>query len=130
MWTYKSLSIFCVASLLGASARLGIGELFHGLGQNDVLPWAIFMANILGCFCFGLAWVYVQHKKMDARALLVGFMGSFTTFSSYAYDMYVFISQEKWAHLAIYGAGQVLISLVILHFGICCMQKVLSRAKR
>ncbi len=127
MWTYKSVCLFCVASILGATARLGIGELFQSIGREALLPWAIFTANILGCFCFGLAWAYVQYAKIDARALLVGFMGSFTTFSSYAYDMYVFIEHKQWEHLAMYSMGQVLISLVFLHLGILCMQKCISK---
>ncbi len=126
MWTIKSLSIFCVAAALGALVRLGLGMSFQAMGQEGLLPWAVFTANVLGCFLFGLGWVYMQCRQLDARALLVGFMGSLTTFSSYAYDIYCFILAGQWGYVFLYGLVQMVLALVFLHAGMVCMQKYLD----
>ncbi len=126
MWTIKSFALFMAAAALGALARLALSLGFESMGSTALLPWAIFCANILGCFFFGMGWVYVQHRRFDARALLVGFMGSFTTFSSYAYDIYTFIVLKNWLELALYAAGHMVLALCFLHFGIVSMRKILA----
>ncbi len=129
MWTVKSFIYFLVASALGAFMRLGLGQILHAAGGDILLPWGVFAANILGCFFFGVFWVYFQHKKRDARAILVGFMGSFTTFSSYIFDIYMYIVAHDWAHVLIYGIGQIMLALWLIHLGITGAQCYFSRQK-
>ncbi len=126
MWTRRSFILFMLAAALGATLRWLLSVAFAAYGNAELIPWAVFCANMLGCFGFGLAWVYVQHKKLDSRALLVGFMGSLTTFSSYAYDIYVFIIEKAWMDLALYGLGQLVLAVLLLHLGIVGMQRYLQ----
>jgi CrcB protein len=67
------------AGFLGVVARYGISSGFHG----DALPWATVGINVLGSFLLGL--LVVNHSLgEDARtALGVGFLGGFTTFSTF-----------------------------------------------
>ncbi len=112
-----------LAAALGATVRLGLSLGLERIGGAAFLPWAVFSANILGCFLFGVCWVYLQHHKRDARAVLVGFMGSLTTFSSYAYDIYLFILDKAWGFLALYAFAQIAIALLFVHLGIKGMQR-------
>jgi CrcB protein len=67
------------AGLLGVLARYGISSGFHGA----TLPWVTVAINVLGSFLLGL--LVVQHGlSQEARtALGVGFLGGFTTFSTF-----------------------------------------------
>lgn len=69
------------AGALGALARHGTGRLLarrHGLGA----PWGVLAVNLIGAFLLGML---VGARPVDAVvvALGTGFLGSFTTFSTW-----------------------------------------------
>jgi fluoride exporter len=73
---------------VGCLARYGIGLLFGG----HTFPWAILLANTVGCLLIGMIAAWLGNKG-DAsitelwRALLItGFLGGLTTFSTFAFD--------------------------------------------
>ncbi len=125
----KTFALFIICSALGASLRFIIIELLAFFGQELALTWGVFVVNVVGCFLFGLGWVYTQERIMAARLLLVAFLGSFTTFSTYIYDMYRFIVQENYGLLFSNGFLQIVIALLFLRLGICLMQR-LQQAKK
>ncbi len=127
MGSTKRVFFFLLAAVLGAFARFGIGECFHASGHETLLAYGVFVSNVLGCFFFGFFWVYLTQRKKDARILLVGFMGSFTTFSSYIYDIYMFIHREEWGHIMVYGLLQMGLALVFLHMGMRSMHRVMAK---
>lgn len=74
---------------LGALARYGLSLfLHHWLGRG--FPWGTLAANVLGSFLIGLLAVLLVERLAsgpEARALiLIGFLGSFTTFSSFSLE--------------------------------------------
>ena len=78
-----------VGGALGALARYGLG----GWVQRSCgtgFPWGTLAVNLLGCFVFGLVWSLAElHLRItsEMRAMFfVGFMGAFTTFSTFAYE--------------------------------------------
>jgi fluoride exporter len=53
------------------------------------LPFGTAAVNLLGCFLFGLVFALAsRHAQADTLRLVLlgGFMGAFTTFSSYMFD--------------------------------------------
>ncbi len=115
---------FILWSATGAFLRLGLLECLSIFGQNIALTWGVFMVNVLGCGLFGAGWVYTQGKELHARLLLVAFLGSFTTFSAYIYDIYRFISQERYDLLLSNGLLQLVLGIIFLRLGIYMMQCV------
>lgn len=52
-------------------------------------PWGTAIINIVGCFLIGFLFVQGQKLLGDYSAIImVGFLGGFTTYSSYALDIY------------------------------------------
>jgi CrcB protein len=85
---------------LGALARYGLGELAR---VWRALPgWgAIIVANLLGCLLIGLGSKLLPGAAELARgALLLGFCGALTTFSSFSLDNVLLFHERKLGALA------------------------------
>jgi CrcB protein len=74
---------------LGALSRFTIGTQMDKL-FNTTFPIGILFVNLLGCFIIGLVMSAFQNKLMVNDNLkiflIVGFLGSLTTFSTFAFD--------------------------------------------
>jgi fluoride exporter len=74
---------------LGALGRAGVA-VWVQRGAGLRFPWGTLTVNLLGCFLFGLVWAAtegrVRHLAEFRLFVLTGFMGSFTTFSTFAFD--------------------------------------------
>ncbi len=65
------------------------------------LPIGTFSVNIIGSFLFGLVYSLAERRVLispETRViLLVGFMGAFTTFSTFAFDTAKMLRASQWA---------------------------------
>lgn len=84
--SFQSIAAVAAAGSVGAVLRFLLVQLL--LGQGVGAPWATAVVNIAGCFGFGLCWALGQGRwsAVVGAAVLVGFFGAFTTFSSFAFD--------------------------------------------
>ena len=73
----------------GALARYGVSQALNP--EPGHFPWGTLFANLLGCLLIGVAHGYFA-RRGDAvsawvpLALVTGFMGSFTTFSTFSLE--------------------------------------------
>lgn len=87
----------------GALARYGAGRLVAHLVDHP-FPWSTWVVNLVGCFLIGMTVpLFVQLGDAERARLfaVVGFLGSFTTFSTYSLDT-----------VALWGDGAGLLGLV------------------
>ena len=83
---------------LGAVARYTLGSQIDK-NLNLSFPVGIFFVNLLGCFLIGLIVSIFENKLIFSENLkiffIVGFLGSLTTFSTFAFDNYNFMTQKN-----------------------------------
>lgn len=115
------LFLFCLAGAMGTLARYGLTVLFTLL-FGCTFPWSVFLVNILGCFLFGSVWAAagLLHLVGDTTRLIIltGFMGAFTTFSTFIFDAHTLLAADRWLALCFQTVGQVLLGLIALRLGI------------
>ena len=83
---------------LGALARYTLGSQIDK-NLNLSFPVGIFFVNLLGCFLIGLIVSIFENKLIFSENLkiflIIGFLGSLTTFSTFAFDNYNFMTQKN-----------------------------------
>ncbi|MDD7910647.1 MULTISPECIES: fluoride efflux transporter CrcB [Pseudovibrio] len=93
-------------------------------------PWGTFTCNILGSLLMGV-FIEVLAQKLNASTelrLLVatGFLGGFTTFSSFSLDVAVIWERgEPWLAFA-YALASVILSISALFGGLALARQVLA----
>lgn len=92
-----------IGGALGALSRYGVAQLLpHSGGMR--FPWNTFAANLLGCLLIGLVMGWVaqnQNLRPYLPLVVIGFLGGFTTFSSFGWET-IALFQNKQLQLAVY----------------------------
>ncbi len=114
---------------LGAVGRyLVMSQLGHWLGTG--FPYGTLAVNIIGSFVMGgrvEAMALVWSPSQELRALLVvGLLGSFTTFSTFSLDVYVLFERGQMQAVALYMAGSVVLSIAGLLAGLRVVRLLLA----
>jgi len=95
----KDFLAISVAAVLGANLRYLLSR-FAMKEFGPVFPYGTLIINILGSFIVGLFVTWTTERVLvDPRwrlLVVVGFCGSFTTFSSFAYESMSFFEQGQW----------------------------------
>ena len=99
----ERLLFLAVAGAAGTLARYGSVTLFLRHVPSG-FPWGVFAVNTAGCFLFGLVWVLAEERGWvgaDVRLVaLTGFLGAFTTFSTFAFDNVQLARGGSWLFVA------------------------------
>lgn len=96
-----------VGGALGAAARYGLDGLISDW-TGGAFPWGTFVVNISGSLLLGFLYtVFVDRFSVDPvvrTAVTVGFIGSFTTFSTLTLET-LQLMQDRSYPLALANAG-------------------------
>jgi fluoride exporter len=92
-----------LGAIVGANLRYWMSRWALRL-LGPVFPYGTLTINVLGSFVLGffLAWT-TERAMVDPRwrlLIAVGICGSYTTFSSYAYETMAFFEQGQWTLMA------------------------------
>jgi CrcB protein len=96
----KDFLAISVAAIVGANLRYLLSR-FASRQLGTVFPFGTLAINIVGSFIVGFFVIWTTERVLiDARwrlLVVVGFCGSFTTFSSYAFETIWYFEQGQWA---------------------------------
>ena len=84
---------------LGAICRYLVYEASLVMVKNAWLPLGTFIVNVTGCFAIGFLGGVAETRDIfnpELRALVfIGFLGGFTTFSTFGYELFFFIKNGQ-----------------------------------
>lgn len=94
----EKLGLIALAGAAGTLTRYWLSGLVYDVAGRN-FPWGTAVVNILGCFLFGLVWEVGSERMLlrtEARiVLLTGFMGAFTTFSTFVFESAAFLEEGR-----------------------------------
>ena len=110
-----------IGGALGAMARYGVNPLvFDASAQR--FPYATLSVNVLGSFAMGFLFVIIAEKAMlppvMRSMLMVGFLGAFTTFSTFSLDALGLWQNGHLLMALVYALGTVVLCLAAVCLGV------------
>ncbi len=115
--TYLAISL---GAILGANTRFMLGGwVLDRLGPE--YPYSTLLINVTGSFVIGLAYALIErHGAPDwVRPLvIVGFLGAYTTFSTFSLDTLALVERGAWLAAGSYVLGSVVASFAAVWAGV------------
>jgi len=114
-----SVLAICLGASIGALARWGLGL---WLSPGAVIPYGTLAANLIGGYLVGICVAVFQAlPQLDPvwrLALVTGFLGALTTFSSFSAEVVHMLGQQRYALAAGTAALHLFGSLLLTVAGI------------
>lgn len=106
----SQLVAIAAGGAIGALSRFWLSTSVYGwLGKG--FPYGTLAVNVIGSFFMGLLYVLLIERMVSApevrAVLLIGFLGSFTTFSTFSIETLNLVEQAE----LLKAAGNVLVSV-------------------
>ena len=120
MW--KELILLGIAGAVGALSRYGLSGLVQSLA-GERFAWGTLVVNATGCFLFGFVFMLADTERtlisgQTRFVVLTGFMGAFTTFSTFAFETSRYLSDSQWNLAAANLVGQNLLGIAFVLLGL------------
>ncbi len=103
---------------LGAGARYSVSLLLPVAKEGVKFPWATLSVNLLGCLLIGLLWQLVDKNSEMNAFLVIGFLGGFTTFSSFGLDGLKLLQQHAYMPFTAYVLASNIVGLLCVFLGV------------
>ncbi len=120
---FANLISLVLGGSVGVVARWGLHRWVDGrigLGAGH-FPWGILVVNLLGCFGVGWLYAFCEGKSWATEslrlALFTGFLGSFTTFSTFGWNTFELIRGGQMGLALTNAAASVILGLVAVWGG-------------
>jgi len=118
----------CLGACVGALARWQLGL---WLNNDTTLPWGTLVANLVGGYLIGVCVALFEHlPELDPAwrlALVTGFLGALTTFSSFSAEVVAMLLQSRYTLALGTAALHLLGSLALTVAGIWSFQTWVAR---
>ncbi len=113
------LVYIAVGGAAGALARYGIsGWVYQRFAVG--FPWGTLAVNVIGSLLLGLTVAWFEGTVTSPelkRAIAVGFLGAFTTFSTFAYESVVLVQNGQWGRAGGYAVLSVALGVAAIVAG-------------
>lgn len=107
-----------VGGFLGSIARFSLGEWIH---YGNGFPIGTLSINLIGCFILGWFLTYAGRTskvKLEISLLLgTGFIGSFTTFSTFSVETLQLFKNGFVGQAFLYILGSIVLGILLAYLG-------------
>lgn len=105
---------------VGTCGRFLIGKWSDGM-WHGAFPMGTFLVNVIGCFIIGLLFGILEKSNVMTTGenvlLITGFCGGFTTFSSFADDIWKLGNAGDWMTSLVYFLATVILGVLLVWGG-------------
>lgn len=117
----REIAIIMVSGAMGTLCRFGVGRFAtHVIAKP--FPFGTLIVNVLGCFVFGLVMQLGANSPLLSRtvrlAVTVGFLGAFTTFSTFGFETFQFLKEGQWVPALANGMANMALGLLAVWCGV------------
>ncbi len=117
---WKILAAVSAGGVLGGTARYGVEQLVPVRPAG--FPWGTFAVNLVGAFLLGFLLVLILElwpaRRYLRPFLAIGFLGSFTTFSTWMLQVHELADAGRLGLAAGYLGGTLVAGLVVTGLGV------------
>ena len=111
-----------LGGFIGANTRFVVARLVGGLFETK-FPLGTFVINVSGSFLLGVLGTLVAQKVMPNSesmrlALGVGFLGAFTTFSTFEFETHALFDDGSWLTATTNMFASLFVGLLAVRAGI------------
>ncbi len=128
METWGKILALSVGGMLGVNARYWLGVWINRWASSQ-FPWATFSINVSGSFAVGFLTTllarWAPHSYLRLM-LLVGFLGGYTTFSTFAMESVSLWQRGERVFSITNMAGSVLAGCAAVVLGVAVCRQLLS----
>lgn len=115
-----NIVLVAIGSGVGGGCRYLMTHFYQHLGYGAKFHLATFSVNLIGSLLIGVLFHYVSKGALGERynlLLLTGFMGGFTTFSSFSLDNLRLLQQGQVLTAFLYALSSLLAGLLLVAVG-------------
>ena len=117
----KKMIILVIAGALGTGARYVLGGWVHNLLGSE-FPFGTLIVNALGCLSIGFLGTLIDERLLFSPQvrlfLIIGFLGAFTTYSSFAYETWMMTKDGEFVYALVNIFGTLAVCFVCLFVGV------------
>ena len=122
MLNLSTIFAVAIAGAMGAVSRLTVTQLL-GIWLGKSYPWGTLLVNVVGSFLIGYLFGLWSQSSSEPSAtlkaaIIVGFLGAFTTMSSFSLDSWELLHRGDWFRAISYMSLTFLGSLLAVSLGI------------
>lgn len=117
----QKLLLIGLAGALGALTRYGLSG-FVQRYSGFTFPVGTLVVNLLGTFLFGFIWSLVEQRlviSVETRVVILsGFLGAFTTFSSFMFETSALVGDGQWGYALLNITAQIVLGMIAIFLGL------------
>ncbi len=124
----KLIAFIALGGALGAVSRYLMSSWITDKFGAD-FPWGTLSVNLLGSLLFGFLFIYLKELSVSAHTqvlLTVGFLGAFTTFSTFSLEVVNLLIQQRYYPALLNVASSVIVCLIATACGMMAARRLLA----